>query len=137
MVFSAGIYIEEKSIFAPIVTGLGALVNVVVNYALIPSLNIIGAALATLASYVVMAAGYFIVTQKYYHIHYEYGKILKMFFALSIIGILLYSSLLNLENAIPFKLIISVAYLLYILFFVFDKKEFQFIKNNLIRRRNV
>lgn len=137
VVFSAGIYIEEKSIFAPIVTGLGALVNVVVNYALIPSLNIIGAALATLASYVVMAAGYFIVTQKYYHIHYEYGKILKMFFALSIIGILLYSSLLNLENAIPFKLIISAAYLLYILFFVFDKKEFQFIKNNLIRRRNV
>lgn len=137
VVFSAGIYIEEKSIFAPIVTGLGALVNVVVNYAFIPSLNIIGAALATLASYVVMAVGYYLVTQKYYHIHYEYGKILKMFFALVIIGFFLYSSLLRWENAIHYKLIISVAYLLYILFFVFDKKEFQFIKNNIIRKKNV
>jgi O-antigen/teichoic acid export membrane protein len=137
VVFSAGIYIEEKSIFAPIVTGLGALVNVAVNYALIPQMNIIGAALATLASYVVMAAGYYIVTQKYYHIHYEYGKILKIFFAIAIIGFLLYSSLLSLDNAILYRIILTVAFILYILFFVFDKKEFQFIKNNFLKRLNV
>lgn len=137
VVFSAGIYIEEKSIFAPIVTGLGALVNVVVNYALIPWINIIGAALATLASYVVMAAGYYIVTQKYYHIHYEYGKILKMFFAIAVIGLFLYSSLLSLDNPILYRIILAVAYILYILFFVFDKKEFQFIKKNFLKRLNV
>ena len=137
VVFSAGIYIEEKSVFAPIVTGLGALVNVAVNYALIPQMNIIGAALATLASYVVMAAGYYIVTQKYYHIHYEYGKILKMFFAIAVIGFLLYSSLLSLDNAILYRIILTLAYILYILFFVFDKKEFQFIKNNFLKRLNV
>ncbi|MCL6493977.1 MAG: oligosaccharide flippase family protein [Ignavibacterium sp.] len=137
VVFSAGIYIEEKSIFAPFVTGLGALVNVTVNYALIPQMNIIGAALATLASYVVMAAGYYIVTQKYYHIHYEYGKILKMFFAIAVIGFLLYSSLLSLDNAILYRIILTISYILYILFFVFDKKEFQFIKNNFLKRINV
>lgn len=137
VVFSAGIYIEEKSIFAPIVTGLGALVNVVVNYALIPWINIIGAALATLASYVVMAAGYYIVTQKYYHIHYEYGKILKMFFAIAVIGLFLYSSLLSLDSLILYRIILVVAYILYILFFVFDKKEFQFIKKNFLKRLNV
>lgn len=137
VVFSAGIYIEEKSIFAPIVTGLGALVNVAVNYELIPRMNIIGAALATLASYVVMAVGYYIVTQKYYHIHYEYGKILKMFFAIAVIGFFLYSSLLSLDNAILYRIILTVAYILYILFFVFDKKEFQFIKNNFLKRLNV
>lgn len=137
VVFSAGIYIEEKSIFAPIVTGLGALVNVAVNYALIPRMNIIGAALATLASYVVMAAGYYIVTQKYYHIHYEYGKIFKMFFAIAVIGFFLFSSLLSLDNAILYRIILTVAYILYILFFVFDKKEFQFIKKNFFKRSNV
>lgn len=137
VVFSAGIYIEEKSIFAPIVTGLGALVNVIANYTLIPQLNIIGAALATLASYVVMAAGYYIVTQKYYHIHYEYGKIIKMFLAILVIGFLLYSSLFNSENAVIFKIAILIFYLLYILFFVFDKKEFQFIKTNIFKRKNV
>lgn len=137
VVFSAGIYIEEKSIFAPIVTGLGAIVNVAVNYALIPRMNIIGAALATLASYVIMAAGYYIVTQKYYHIHYEYGKILKMFFAIAVIGFLLYSSLLSLDNAILYRIILTIAYIIYILFFVFDKKEFQFIKKNFLKRLNV
>ena len=137
VVFSAGIYIEEKSIFAPIVTGLGALVNVAVNYALIPQMNIIGAALATLASYVVMATGYYIVTQKYYHIHYEYGKILKMFFAIAVIGFFLYSSLLSSDNAIIYRIMLAVAYIIYILFFVFDKKEFQFIKKNFLKKLNV
>ncbi len=137
VVFSAGIYIKEKSIFAPIVTGLGALVNVIANYTLIPQLNIIGAALATLASYVVMAAGYYIVTQKYYHIHYEYGKIIKIFLAIAVIGFLLYSSLMNSDNAILFKIVITIVYLFFILFFVFDKKEFQFIKTNIFKRKNV
>ncbi len=136
VVFSAGIYIEEKSIFAPIVTGLGAFVNVVVNFALIPSLNIIGAALATLASYLVMAAGYYIVTQKYYHIHYEYSKIIKMFFAMIVIGFILYSSLLNAENGLMIKILLLASYVIFIFIFVFDKRELQFIKNNLIKRKN-
>lgn len=137
VVFSAGIYIEEKSIFAPIVTGLGALVNVAVNFALIPSLNIIGAALATLASYFVMATGYYIVTQKYYHIHYEYSKIIKMFFAIMVIGFILYSSLLNAENGLLIKILLVVGYIIFIFVFVLDKRELQFIKNNLLKRKNV
>ncbi len=137
VVFSAGIYIEEKSIFAPIVTGLGALVNVAVNFALIPSLNIIGAALATLASYFVMASGYYIVTQKYYHIHYEYSKVIKIFFAIIVIGFILYSSLLNADNGLLIKILLVVGYIIFIFVFVFDKRELQFIKNNLLKRKNV
>lgn len=137
VVFSAGIYIEEKSIFAPIVTGLGALVNVAVNFALIPSMNIIGAALATLASYLVMAGGYYVVTQKYYHIHYEYLKIIKMFLAMLIIGFFLYSSLLNDGNRLIIKILLLAGYVLYIFLFVLDKRELQFIKTNLLKRKNV
>ncbi len=137
VVFSAGIYIEEKSIFAPIVTGLGALVNVAVNFALIPSLNIIGAALATLASYFVMASGYYIVTQKYYHIHYEYSKVIKIFFAIIVIGFILYSSLLNADNGLLIKILLVVGYIIFIFVFVLDKRELQFIKNNLLKRKNV
>ena len=76
-------YIEEKSIYAPIVTGLGAFANVAANYILIPQLNIMGAALATLLSYIVMALGYYIVTQKYYRINYDYYKLVKIAFAFS------------------------------------------------------
>jgi O-antigen/teichoic acid export membrane protein len=74
----AGLYIEEKTKYFPYVTGAGALVNVAVNLLLIPILGIVGAALATLASYIVMAAGLFIVAQKFYKINYEYGKIFKI-----------------------------------------------------------
>ncbi|MFA3784126.1 polysaccharide biosynthesis C-terminal domain-containing protein [Melioribacteraceae bacterium 4301-Me] len=76
--FTAGIYIEEKTKYFPIVTGSGALVNVVVNFMLIPVIGIVGAALATLASYMVMAGGLFFFSQKFYKINYEYKKIIKI-----------------------------------------------------------
>ena len=59
----AGLYIEEKTKYFPLITGAGALVNVAVNLLLIPRLGIMGAALAVLASYMVMAAGLFIFAQ--------------------------------------------------------------------------
>ena len=74
----AGLYIEEKTKFFPLVTGAGAVVNVAANLLLIPALGIVGAALATLASYLVMAAALFYFAQRFYRIDYEYGKILKI-----------------------------------------------------------
>ena len=73
--FTAGIYIEEKTKYMPYITGAGALVNVGMNFWLIPLWGYWGAALATLASYLVMAGGLFITVQKFYKIHYEYEKI--------------------------------------------------------------
>ncbi|MGB6122116.1 MAG: polysaccharide biosynthesis C-terminal domain-containing protein, partial [Bacteroidota bacterium] len=49
----AGVYIQKRTQILPIVTVSGAAVNVAVNYLLIPSLDLMGAALATLASYLV------------------------------------------------------------------------------------
>ena len=86
----AGLYIEEKTKYFPLITGAGALVNVAVNLLLIPRLGIMGAALAVLASYMVMAAGLFIVAQKFYKIDYEYGKILKILGTIFAVTILYY-----------------------------------------------
>ena len=134
VVFSAGIYIEEKSIYAPIVAGLGAITNVVANYLLIPSLNIMGAALATLASYFVMAAGYYIVTQKFYKINYKYSKLAKIALSTIIIGAVYYwllsAELLN----IYYKILLALIYIAYILLYVFEKSEMNFIKTKLLRR---
>ncbi len=134
VVFSAGIYIEEKSIFAPIVAGLGALTNVVANYILIPYLNIMGAALATLLAYVVMAAGYYIVTQKYYKIHYEYLKLFKIFLAVLLVGTVYYVMLFNGYLNIYYKLLLAVVFLTLIASSVFEKNELNFIKTKLLRR---
>ncbi|HEX2963137.1 MAG TPA: flippase [Ignavibacteriales bacterium] len=89
--FTAGIFIEEKTKYLPYITGLGALVNVGVNYTLIPHFGIMGAASATLASYVVMAIALFIVVQKFYKIDYEYGKLFKILLSVLIPAIVYYA----------------------------------------------
>ena len=134
VVFSAGIYIEEKSIYAPIVAGLGAMTNVVANYLLIPYFNIMGAAFATLLSYVVMAFGYYIVTQKFYKINYDYLKLAKMALGVTFVGVvyylLMYGGFLN----IYYKIILAIIFVSYILTNVFEKNEMNFIKSKLLRR---
>lgn len=129
VVFSAGIYIEEKSIYAPLVTGLGAIVNILANFFLIPVFNITGAALATLLSYIIMALGYYIVTQKYYKINYEYSKLAKIFLAILVIAIIYYVLLIDYQNAIIWKILIFIFFVIYIITQVLDKKEIDFIKN--------
>lgn len=134
VVFSAGIYIEEKSIYAPIVTGLGALTNIVANYMLIPQFNIMGAAIATLLSYVVMASGYYIVTQKFYKINYDFMKLTKITIGVIFIGVvyylLMYGDFLN----IYYKIILAIIFISYIWLQVFEKNEMNFIKSKLLRR---
>lgn len=90
MNFTAGIYIEEKTKYFPIVTIAGATINVIVNFTLIPILGIMGAAWATLASYIVMAVGLFVISQKFYRIDYEYFKILKIFVIIAITALVYY-----------------------------------------------
>ena len=113
--FTAGIYIEDKNKFLPFVTGAGALVNVVVNVLLIPVLGMMGAAIATLAAYMLMAGLIFILAQKYFHIEYEYIKVLKLLglvlIACSAYYILFYNQWLNLYS----KLILLASF--YILLF--------------------
>lgn len=80
VVFSASFFIKEKSGSAPVIMGAGALSNVIFNFILIPYAGIYGAAIATLISYVTIAVGYFIVSQKLYPIHYEYTKLYAILF---------------------------------------------------------
>ena len=88
--FQAGIYIQEKTKYFPIVTGAGALANVIVNILLIPILGIMGAALATLASYMIMAGGLYYYSQKFYPVKYEFGKVFIILALIFITGIIYY-----------------------------------------------
>ncbi|HEX7356099.1 MAG TPA: oligosaccharide flippase family protein [Ignavibacteriaceae bacterium] len=134
VVFSAGIYIEEKSIYAPIVAGAGAITNVAVNYLLIPYFNIMGAAFATLASYVVMASGYYLVTQKFYKINYDYSKLAKIALAVILTGIIYYLLMFGGVLNIYYKLFLAIIFITFILLNVFEKNEMDFIKTKLLRR---
>lgn len=71
----AGVYIEKRTKVLPWVTGAGALTNVGVNLALIPLMGMMGAAVATLAAYVVMALGLWLVVRRFYPVRYEWGRL--------------------------------------------------------------
>lgn len=110
--FTAGIYIEEKTKYFPLVTGAGAVVNVAINITTIPILGIFGAAIATLASYFVMAIGLFLVSQKFYKIKYEYTKIGKIFFLIFTTLILYYYLYFTDQLNFAIKLILFVLFVL-------------------------
>ncbi len=106
--FTAGIFIEGKTKYIPYITGAGALVNVMFNYVLIPTWGIMGAAYATLASYIVMAGGLYFVSQKFYPNKYENKKIILIFVSLLLVGIPYY---LFAQGNILFKFILLILFL--------------------------
>ena len=134
-VFSAGIYIEEKSIYVPIITGIGAFVNVVVNFLLIPVLSITGAAVATLASYFVMAVGYYFVTQKFYQVKYELKRIANIFIAIILVGIFYYYLLAADNLLFSYKLMLLLFFSLYIYFVAINKNEINLIRKKFVESR--
>jgi O-antigen/teichoic acid export membrane protein len=77
-----GIYFEKKTKYLPLITGVAAGLNVGVNFLLIPYIGMMGAAIATLVSYISMAVGIYIVAQKFYRVEYEFGKIGLLFILL-------------------------------------------------------
>ncbi len=75
---SAGIYIEKKTSYMPPITFIGAAVNVGVNFLLIPSMGMMGAAWATFFAYFSMAVAVYFVSRKVYPIEYEFGRLFKI-----------------------------------------------------------
>ena len=79
-----------------------------------------------------MAIGYFIVTQKFYQIDYEWDKILKIFIGLLLTAVVYY--LYTFENyyiALVEKLALLTAFVLYLYFIAVDRKEIKLIRSKL------
>jgi O-antigen/teichoic acid export membrane protein len=70
-----GIYIEKKTQFLPLTSGLGAAANIGMNLLLIPLLGITGAAWSALGGYIVMAVSLYFIVQHYYPVRYEIRRI--------------------------------------------------------------
>jgi O-antigen/teichoic acid export membrane protein len=58
------------------VAGLGAVVNVALCFALIPSYGMIGAAVATLAAYVVLFLGMVVYAGRVFPVDYEWRRVI-------------------------------------------------------------
>lgn len=76
--FTVGVFITKKTKLMVIFTGLAAIINISSNFYLMPAFGIMGAAIATLLSYFVMALSIFVANQKIYKINYEFKRIISL-----------------------------------------------------------
>ncbi len=120
--FVVGVYLEKKTKYLPYATGAGAIVNVAANFLLIPRLGITGAAIATLLSYVVMAAGIYFPSQRLYHVRYEWGRVVRLF--LIALGIVLLFLSLNLQPMVGASLLVKLALSVLFIVLVFALRVF-------------
>lgn len=117
-----GIHVEEKTIYMPLLTGVGALVNVALNFALIPSFGMLGAAWATALAYALMMVWSYFLIQKIYPIAYEWRRLLKV--AVLTLVLFLVDKALGLNLLLRAGLLLGFPFLLWLLGF-FEKSELQ------------
>ena len=111
-VLIAGISIVRRTKVLAALAIVAAMVNIGLNLALIPPFGMVGAAEATAASFVLLAALHYRVAQHYYSTPYELGKVLTVVALASAAGILGLLPLSPPSLIIPLKVIALAAFLL-------------------------
>lgn len=109
-VFLTGVNLARRFGFYLLFTGVGAGVNVGLNWLLIPRMGAMGAALAKVASYAAVAAVSYTVAQRLHPIPYDWGRLGKL--ALACLGIYLVGRLATLTGAwsLPLRVLALLAY---------------------------
>jgi len=70
-----GVYLLEKSGWIAWIRGIGAISNIILNFLFIPRYGIMGAAIATCISFLIMAICLFFINTRIFPIDYEWKKI--------------------------------------------------------------
>lgn len=73
-----GVHIEKKTKYLAYATIFGAILNIAGNLILIPLIGIWGAAISTFISFFFLLVFIFLPSQRFYHISYEWKRILHM-----------------------------------------------------------
>ncbi|MFN2417572.1 MAG: lipopolysaccharide biosynthesis protein [Candidatus Limnocylindria bacterium] len=74
-VVGTGLSLESQTRRVPFITGAAAVSSVALNLLLVPALGYMGAAVSTLASYGLLAVASGIVSQRYYPVPWELGRV--------------------------------------------------------------
>ncbi len=122
--------IQNRMKYMPPIIISSAVLNLVLNYLLIPRYGMIGAAWATLISYFVLVLVQILVNLHFWYISYEYKRIAKIAFA----GVLIYGCSLLIQTTnillnLGLKLVLLATYplILYVLHF-YEKRELTTLK---------
>jgi O-antigen/teichoic acid export membrane protein len=92
--FNIGILIKKKTKYLAYINTSNAVIVTALNFILIPTYGIYGAAVATIIAFSYKAAITYWLGSKYYRIHFEFGRITHLFITAAV--------LFTLSNVIPF-----------------------------------
>jgi O-antigen/teichoic acid export membrane protein len=108
----AGIYIEKKTQYLPMITGTGAAFNIIIGFTCIPLIGIMGGALAVLVSYFAMTVSIYTVNRKYYPVEYERSKI-ALILVIDAVALILFYLMWNgsVPSGIFIKAIVTVIFI--------------------------
>ncbi len=126
-ILSVGVNLKRKTIYYPLIMIIAAISNLILNFILIPEYGMIGAAVATVLSYFIMALMMFLISGRFYYVSYELIRITKIIavgLAIYIIGLYPLSSSLALSVIYKILLLMLYPLLLYITgFFTAEEKR--------------
>jgi O-antigen/teichoic acid export membrane protein len=84
-ILAVGIYLEGKTKYLAVLVGGAAILNLGLNYLLIPGYGMMGAATATLVCYALLPVGAYLVSRRYYVVNYEWGRVAKVVLLVTLI----------------------------------------------------
>ena len=94
------VFYYKKTKILPLVTGSAAIVNIVLNYLLIPSYGIVGAAYATAASHIYLAVIVHFIGRRYFNPNYNFLKLAIISVYLFLVCCIIRFDEVNLKNEI-------------------------------------
>jgi O-antigen/teichoic acid export membrane protein len=135
--FAAGFLIKKKTSYLPVAVIAAAVVNLVMNFTLVPAIGYTGAAWATLGAYMVSAGILYFYSRKIYPVIYEWKRIFILIGLTSLIFFtdkLLFSDLDLLLRFISKSVLIFIFLIFLKLLGFFTKDEINLIKKMLKRK---
>jgi len=130
-VVSLGLYLKRKTNYIAYNTIGAAVLNIGLNFILIPKYKMIGAAVATIISFVALYFVTYFVANKFYKIPYENMKLLKML-VLAVVLFFLSTLTANL-NILP-RILIKVAIIILFPFILYPMKFYEPIEIERIKQ---
>jgi len=124
-----GPYITNKTKGIALIRGVGAISNIGLNFYLIPTYGILGAAYATCLSFLIMAILIFLYNQKIFPMSHNYYKI---YCSLLIVIIFIIVDFLNPSLFLRFILILLLPIILFLMGCI-NNEKIHFIKNKIHR----
>lgn len=127
-----GFYIKKKAKNIALAFMIGAFVNIILNFLLIPHYGIYGAGLASILAYFIIVIYEYWIVEKFYKVGYEIIYSIFMIIILFLIGI--FSNMLPLNsNLFWLKLIILIISLILLILYYRKNEKLQELITNIIR----